>query len=410
MNRIIIHSDLNNFFASVECLKRPWLCSAPVAVAGDIEKRHGVILAKNAIAASYGVKTGEPVWSAREKCPDLLTVPAHYEDYITISRMVRSIYSEYSDRVEPFGIDECWLDISNIASSYEDAKLIANDIRNDIKQRIGITASCGVSFNKVFAKLASDIKKPDATTLITPDSYKQIVWPLPAESMLFVGRSTKKELARLNVRTIGELACADVKALELVFGKNGICLWNYANGLDLSPVITTDTNIPVKSVGNSITTCRDIVRDDEIKVVLYELCQMVSSRLRRLNFVCNTVQIYVRDRELNSYERQSKMPVPSRTVRGLFKEAFGLYQAHHVSGKPIRSLGVRATNLSTDSSCQLCIDQFASMAEKQEHLDSAADHIREQFGRSAITRGIMLNETILSGVDIRDEKCSFSKT
>ncbi len=409
MDRIIIHSDLNNFFASVECLKRPWLRTAPVAVAGDEEKRHGIILAKNAIAASFGVKTGEPIWSAREKCPSLMTVPAHYDDYIAVSKIARDIYSEYSDRVEPFGIDECWLDVSDIASSYEEGALIANDIRNEIKQKIGVTVSCGVSFNKVFAKLASDMKKPDATTLITPNDFKQTVWPLPAESMLFVGRSTKKALARLNVKTIGDLASTDVKALELVFGKNGICLWNYANGIDSSAVISSDTTIPVKSVGNSITTCRDITREEEIKVVLYELCQSVSSRLRSLNFVCSTVQIYVRDRDLNSFERQTKLPLPSRTVRSLFKEAFGLFKSNRAYGKPVRSLGVRATNLSSDSACQLCIDGLADISEKQERLDCAADKIRTQFGRSALTRGVMLTESILSGIDVREEKCSFSK-
>ncbi len=409
MNRVIIHSDLNNFFASVECLKRPWLCTAPVAVTGDVEKRHGIILAKNMLAASFGVKTGEPIWSAREKCPALITVPPHYDDYIAISKMTRSIYSEYSDRVEPFGIDECWIDISDITSSYTDGVIIANDIRNRIKDTLGVTVSCGVSFNKVFAKLGSDIKKPDATTLISPSNFRQTVWPLPAESLLFVGRATKKALLRLNVKTVGDIANTDVNALEMVFGKNGICLWNYANGLDNSPVISTDAEIPVKSVGNSITTCRDIVNDEDIKVVLYELCETVSARLRRLNFVCSTVQIYVRDRELNSYERQSKMPVPCRTVQGLFNQAFGLYRAHHVSGKPIRSLGVRATNLSDDNGFQLCIAPYAYNAEKQEHLDSTADHIREQFGKSALKRGIMLYKNILSGTDVQEEKCSFSK-
>ncbi|MBE6576630.1 MAG: DNA polymerase IV [Ruminococcaceae bacterium] len=409
MNRVIIHSDLNNFFASVECLKRPWLGTSPVAVAGDVEKRHGIILAKNALAASFGVKTGEPIWSAREKCPALITVPPHYDDYIAISRMARSIYLEYSDKVEPFGIDECWLDVSDIASSYDEGIFIANDIRNRIKSSLGVTVSCGVSFNKVFAKLGSDIKKPDATTLISPSNFKQTVWPLPADSLLFVGRATKKALARLNVKTIGELANTDAKALEMVFGKNGICLWNYANGLDTSPVISANIDIPIKSVGNSITTCRDIINDEEIKVVFYELCETVSARLRKLNFVCSTVQIYVRDRELNSYERQTKMPLPCRTVQALFKEAFGLYRANHISGKPVRSLGVRATNLTDDNCFQMCISPSAYNAEKQEHLDSTADYIREHFGKGSLKRGIMLYESILSGIDVQEEKCSFSK-
>ena len=408
MHRKIIHSDLNNFYASVECLKNPWLRSAPLAVAGDSEKRKGIILAKNIPAAAFGIKTGEPIWKARQKCPDLITVPPSFDDYIKISRRVRKIYEEYSGRVEAFGIDECWLDISDITKDFEQAKLIADDIRKRIQNEIGITASCGVSFNKVFAKLASDIKKPDATTVIRPNNYKDIVWQLPADAMLFVGRSTKNAFSRLNIHTIGDIANTDVKSLEFIFGKNGIKMWNNANGVDEDAVIYADISYEVKSVGNSVTTAHDLVCDDDVKIVLFSLCETVSARMRKMGIICNTVQLYVKDCELNSYQRQTKLNIPNRTVLSLFDNTYDMYLTHHTSGKPIRALGVRVSELSPDDDEQLSIDPETIKLYKCERLDLAADSIRERFGESAIKRGILLTDSLLS-LPILEEKCSFSK-
>ncbi len=409
MKRFIIHSDLNSFYASVECLKKPWLKSIPLAVAGDIEQRHGIILAKNIPATAFGIKTGEPIWSAKQKCPDLVTVLPNFDDYIAISQNVRKIYEEYSDRVEAFGIDECWIDISYIVTNYFDAKLIADEIREKIKNQIGVTASCGVSFNKVFAKLASDLKKPDATTVIDEENFRDTVWKLPADSLLYVGRSTQKALSRLNIRTIGDVANTDIKAMEFMFGKNGIALWNNANGLDTSPVSIKSIHSTIKSIGNSITTSHDITEEEEIKIVFFALCEAVSARLRRLDLICNTVQIYVRDSNFNTYERQAGLSFPNRTVSSLFNTSFDLYRANGFTECSVRSLGVRAVNLNDSQHEQISIDPISNQVKKHEDLDTATDKIRYQFGSSSLKRGIMLNDSILSGNDIRQEKCSFTK-
>lgn len=409
MKRIIIHSDLNNFYASVECLKKPWLKSVPTAVAGDAEKRHGIILAKNIFAASFGICTGEPIWSAKQKCSDLILVPPNFDDYIIISQQVRKIYEEYSNYVEAFGIDECWIDISEIAQNFQEGKTIADEIRKKISERIGITASCGVSFNKVFAKLASDIKKPDATTVIDYENYKHTAWGLPADSLLYVGRSTKKALTRLNIRTIGDIAKTDVRALEFMLGKNGTVLWNNANGFDMSPVSHKDIHSAVKSVGNSMTAAHDLTDDDEIKIILFALCETVSARLRKLRLVCGAVQIHIKDSDFNTYERQISLDFPNRTVSSLFGASFELYNANNLSARPIRALGVRAINLKDESSEQISIHSAMDKAQKFEYLDLTADKIRERFGSSALKRGIMLTDAILSRTQIKEEKCSFMK-
>ena len=401
--RIIIHSDLNNFFASVECLKKPWLKDVPMAVAGDSSLRHGVILAKNVHAAACGVKTAEPIWAAKRKCPTLVTVPPNHDDYIIISRKVRKIYEEYSNNIESFGIDECWIDISDIAKDFDTGREIADEIRTKIFEQIGITASCGVSFNKVFAKLGSDIKKPDATTIISDKNFKEIVWPLDADKLLFVGRSTTKSLSQMNIHTIGDIANTDERSLELIFGKHGKTLWQNANGLDDSPVTDVDLPSIVKSVSHSITLPRDIINDDDVRVVLLSLSERVSARLRRLNMVSSTVQLYVRDYELNSYERQQKLASPNRTASALFESSFALFKANHTSGKPIRSLGVRATDLSYDSVQQLSILKAHDDAEKYERIESVTDGIRERFGSAALKRGVMLTSNVLDGFESKNE-------
>ncbi len=405
--RIIIHSDLNSFFASVECMKQPWLKNVPMAVAGESEKRHGIILAKNIHAAKFGVKTAEPIWQAKSKCPELITVPPNHDDYIIISKQVRAIYEEYSNRIEAFGIDECWIDITDIASSFEEGRRIADEIRNEIRTRIGITASCGVSFNKTFAKLGSDLKKPDATTVIDDVNFKQTVWPLDVDKLLFVGRSTQKTLHFLNIHTIGELASAEVGELERILGKHGVSLWISANGNDASPVAESDAPSSVKSVSNSITLPRDITSDADVRVVLLALCEKVSARMRKIDCVCDTVQIWIRDNEFNSYERQSKLPSPNRTASCLFDVAFKLYKSHHRMGRPIRAIGIKAANISESGVGQMSINDTDEQAiERRERLESTADSIRSQFGGASIKRGIMLTDNVLSDNNSTKNKLS----
>ncbi len=407
--RIIIHCDLNSFYASVECMKRPWLSSVPMAVAGDSEKRHGIILAKNIHAAKFGVKTAEPIWAAKQKCPALITVSPNHDEYIEVSQRVRKIYEEYSCRIEAFGIDECWIDISDIASDFEEAEEIADEIREKIHSRIGITASCGVSFNKTFAKLGSDMKKPDATTVISEENFRDLVWGLPVDRLLFVGQSTLKNLGTMNIHTIGELAAADVLELERVFGKNGVSLWASANGRDSSAVASADIPSTVKSISNSITLPRDITDEEDVRVVLLALCEKVSARMRKHGFVCDTVQLFVKDFELNSYERQAKLEAPNRTVACLFDVALELYRANHRKGKPIRALGIKAANISADNEGQITIASNTDKFERYEKIESITDSIRTQFGKASIKRGVMLTDNVMSNMSLDENKNSFNK-
>ena len=253
MERTILHCDCNGFFASVECVHRPELKEVPMAVCGDPENRHGIILAKNELAKQYGVTTAETIWQAKRKCPQLVLVAPHHDEYAHYSRLVNEIYQQYTDRVEPFGIDESWLDVTGCEELFGDGVTIAETLRRRVREEIGLTISVGVSFNKIFAKLGSDYKKPDATTVITRENFRQIVWPLPVGSLLYVGRAAQESLRRIGVTTIGELAQAEQKNLQLALGKLGEQLWVYANGMDESPVHRTDEKREVKSVGNGMT-------------------------------------------------------------------------------------------------------------------------------------------------------------
>lgn len=322
---VILHSDMNNFYASVECLDNPSLKGKPVAVTGDSDARHGIVLAKNYEAKNYGITTGDPLWMARQKCPDIIFTPPRYDRYIQISQAANQIYEQYTDRVESFGLDECWLDVSESTNLFGDGKKIADEIRSRIKQELGITASVGVSYNKVFAKLGSDLKKPDATTIIGQD-FREKIWSLPADMLLYVGKATYAKLLRYGIHSIGDLACTDPVFLEQILGKNGLMLWAFANGLDRSPVSHTYSHRIIKTIGNSTTTPRDLITDTDIKIILYILSESVAERMRKENFYCRSVQISIRDNTLTSYERQGKLHIPTCTSQAIFEKAFSLYR------------------------------------------------------------------------------------
>ncbi len=396
-----MHSDMNNFYASVECLHNPELRGKALAVVGDPEARHGIVLAKNREAKQMGVRTGDPLWMAKQKCRDILFVPPHYDLYIRYSELAREIYSEYTDLVEPFGLDECWLDVTGCAAG--EGKAIADELRRRVKRELGVTVSVGVSFNKVFAKLGSDMKKPDATTVIRQDDFRKKVWPLPVSELLYVGLAIQARLQRYGIRTIGELAQADSAMLQFALGKNGLMLWRFANGLDTSPVSNIGAKSLIKSIGNSTTAPRDLVTDKDVKITLYVLCESVSARMREYGFVCDTVQIGIRDNELFSYERQGKLEVPGRTTQALFSKAFALYKTHHASGKPIRSLSVRACNLRVQEYEQTSLFPEIQRLQKQERLDSAVDTIRRRFGHFAVRRGVMMTDEQLSNLNPKDD-------
>ena len=402
MERTVLHSDMNNFYASVECLLHPELKGKPVAVAGDVEARHGIVLAKNYEAKARGVQTAEPLWKAKKKCPDIVFVAPHYELYEKYSRWAREIYYEYTDMIEPFGLDECWLDVSGSLSLFGDGKFVADSIRRKIKKELGLTVSVGVSFNKVFAKLGSDMKKPDATTIIGIDDFKEKIWGLPASDMLFVGRKTYEKMKRFGLYTIGDVANTDPYLMKSLFGKNGELLYEYANGRDDSPVSIVGDSPPPKSIGNSTTPPRDLLNDNDIDIILYQLCESVSARMRREGVVCKTVQLHVRYSDLRTLERQMKLDYPNRTAKMLYESARYLMKKHRLLGEPIRSLGVRASELEWNFAEQLSFFPDVMDIQRAEVIENTVDRLREKYGSPALRRGIMLTDTLLGGNRISD--------
>ena len=400
--RIILHSDLNNFYASVECLYHPEYRGKPLAVLGDPEARHGIVLAKNYEAKSRDVRTGDPKWMAEQKCPGIVFVPPHYDLYMKHSRLVRQIYSEYTEQLEPYGLDECWLDVTGSTRLFGSGEEIADKIRKRVKSELGVSVSVGVSFNKIFAKLGSDLKKPDATTVIECDRFKEVVWPLPVKELLYVGRATHNKLKRRGISTIGDLANANPESLKFWLGKMGIVLWQFANGLDTSPVSNIGAKSLIKTVGNSTTAPRDLISDEDIRIILTVLCESVSARLREYGFICRTVQLGIRDNELEWIERQGKLEIPNRTAKSIFELSFALYKKH-ANGRPVRSLSVRACDLEPVDFMQLSLLPEARRLEKQEELESVVDGLRSRFGHFSVQRGIMLTDRKLSDLDPKGE-------
>lgn len=410
MERVILHSDLNNFYASVECLYHPELRNKPVAVGGDAQLRHGIVLAKNEKAKRCGVQTGEALWQAKQKCPELVFVPPNFQRYLKYSKMAKEIYQEYTDQVESFGLDECWLDLTASTRLFGSGVKVADQVRQRIKFELGVTASVGVSFNKIFAKLGSDLKKPDATTEITRENFKQRVWPLPVEALLYVGGATKTKLNRYGIQTIGQLANAQRNFLEYRLGKNGFMLWAFANGHDASPVADGDTSSKIKSIGNSTTAPRDLISDQDIKITLYILCESVAERLRDHGLECATVQISIRDKELFSYQRQGKLDAPSCTAKDIFQLAYALFEKNHTNGKPIRSIGVRACQLTAQGHVQLSFLPEKIQAQNRQNLESSVDEIRRRYGHFSIQRGLMLTDKQLSNLDPKGDHIIFPES
>ena len=402
MTRTILHVDLNNFYASVECLYHPELRGKPVAVSGDVENRHGIILAKNQLAKAAGVKTGEAIWQAKGKCPGLVCLPPDYRKYLRFSRLARKIYADYTDKIEAFGIDENWLDVTGSAALFGDGVRIANEIRRRIREEMGVTASVGVSWNKIFAKLGSDMKKPDATTLITEGNFRDIVWPLPVEELLYVGRSTKNKLNNRAVFTIGDLAARDVQLLKLTLGVWGETLWTFANGLDAAPVAQSGEESFVKSVGNSTTTPRDLVNIEDVKMIVFILAESVAARLRRHGLKCRTVAVHIRNNELYSFERQGKLPVPSFLAKDIAGKALELFRQNYTWDRPIRSLGVRGADLVTEHGA-VQLDMFAPDSAEQEQLERTLDRLRERFGPYCVRRCALLQDERLTGFNPKDD-------
>lgn len=380
MERIVFHIDQNCYFASVEMIDHPEYRNVPMAVAGDEEKRHGIILAKNEIASKAGVKTAEAIWEAKRKCPDLITIPSHYDLYVSISKKLKAMYTEYTDQVEPFGIDECWLDMTEYCSD-KNPVLVADEIRARVRNEFGLTCSVGVSFNKVFAKLGSDYKKPDATTYIGKDNYKDIVWPLPVSDLLFAGKKSAAKLKDINVITIGDLASADQLFLAEYLGKAGTMLWRYANGLDESAVARADYERELKSINNSTTTPEDMSTPQQVYGTLKGLCAGASMRLRRRGLETAGVALYVRDRDLNKYEHQRGLLIPTDSSGKIYEAAKKLFDESYDWHAPIRSIGIKCSKLTkAGKGSQISLFEVQEESVKDRKLSEAVDKINSRYG------------------------------
>ena len=391
-DRIILHCDLNCFFASVELLDKPALQNVPVAVCGDPASRHGIILAKNEPAKRLGVQTAETVWQAKQKCPHLILLPPHHSLYADYSRRVNTIYGQYTDLVEPFGIDESWLDVTGSLHLFGgDARQLADDIRARLRQELRLTISVGVSFNKVFAKLGSDYKKPDATTVISRENWRDIVWPLPVGDLLFVGRAAQRTLGQYGVETIGQLAACKPEMLEQLMGKMGVQLYRYANGLDDAPVRPQHQREPVKSVGNSTTFPENLTRWEEIRSGLQLLSDSVAGRLRKEGLYCGGVAVAVKDAQFRTVSRQMRLGAPTHLMRDIFEAAQELTRRIWKAPTPVRLLSVTALYITDSADSYQQLDLLAGDAplrdQRQEQLESAMDAIRGKYGRDAITFG-----------------------
>lgn len=388
MERTILHCDMNNFYASVECMLNPSLRGHPVAVGGDVENRHGIILAKNYEAKKFGIQTGEALWQAKQKCPKLIIVPPHYEEYLKYSRLAHSIYADYTDLIEPYGMDEVWMDVTGSTKAFGSGEVIANTLRERIKYELGLTISVGVSFCKVFAKLGSDMKKPDAVTVIPKDNFRDIIWDLPASDMLGVGRSTEKFLSSYGIHTIGQLANAYPDLMQRKLGKNGMVLLAFANGEDRSKVAPQDYEPPMKSIGHGITTMQDLENNAEVWNIMLALTQDIGHKLRVYNKNAAGVAIYIRyivDKQIAGKQWQCQLPVRTHSAAIIAKEAYRLFERSYGWECPIRSVTVRAINLcSQDLPEQLQFFSDAATVERKEKLETAIEDIRRRFGKYSI--------------------------
>lgn len=401
MERTILHCDCNGFYASCECALNPKLKNVPMAVGGNEENRHGIILAKNELAKKYNIKTAETIWQAKKKCPDLVIVPPHHDLYEEYSKKVNDIYKKYTDLVEPFGIDESWLDVTGSYALFGDGKTIADILRARVKEELGITISVGVSFNKVFAKLGSDYKKPDATTVITKNNFKEIVYPLPVDNLLFAGRKTVVQLDKLNIKTIGDLANADRGQIQKLLGKNGETLITYARGEDESLVKPYDEDKDLKSIGNGITFRHDLSGEEQIKQGIHMLSESVSSRMKRHKVKCNTIRIQIKDTDFKTVSRQRAIESPTNLEKTLRDVSYELLCEIWDINKPIRALTITGANLVSDSVGEQITLFEEETFEKRENLENTIKDLRKKYGFNSVkTADILENDLIITETHI----------
>ncbi len=392
MGRIILHCDLNNFFASATLSKNPTLVGLPVAVCGDAEKRHGIILAKNTIAKGFGVQTAETIWEAKRKCPELILLKPDYRLYETLSKQVQQIYLQYSDLVEPFGIDECWVEITNPDVDFIKGEQVANELRCRIKKELGLTISVGVSYTKTLAKLGSDLKKPDAVTVITPRDLKKRVWQLPCTELLMVGRSTAVSLRSMGIFTVGDLAQAPDTALKNRLGKNGIVLKKMALGEENSPVKPYHLHEKPKSIGHSATAEHDLTTEEEVFSAFVGFCEQICFRLRQEQLLASTVVAHITTLDFETKEFRAPLAQPTDLSMVIAKAALKIFKENYHFEKPLRAVGVRVVNLveQNNAVCQLNIFDDAKEQETLEIIEENILEIRQKYGENSVKRAVCM--------------------
>lgn len=408
MDRTVLHCDLNNFYASVEQKLHPKYDGLPLAVCGDPQKRHGIVLAKNQLAKEAGIKTGEPIWQSKQKCPNIVFVAPHFNEYVAYSKQVFEIYTRFTDRVESFGIDECWLDVTESKSLFGDGVSIANKLRELVKKETGLTISVGVSFTKILAKLGSDLKKPDATTVLDRSNYMSIIGKMSPSELIMVGKSTNDKLKRLNIFTIEDLSKADRNMLRSHFGVIGDSLINSACGIETTLVKKTDEQHIPKSVSNGTTTPRDIENLQEAKVVIYALSDMIAMRLRKYNLVANCVGLTVKKKDLSCISKQLGISPATANSKDIAEYAISVLKNLYAFDAPLRAITVSTSRLENKDGIQLSI--FGEENEKEQQLEQSIDKIRQKYGYNSVRRGLLLDDDLTNGLHSDDDFLPFHQS
>lgn len=384
MTRTILHSDMNNCYASIERKLNPSLVGKRLVVCGSARDRHSIVLAKSYEAKAFGVKTGDSLFEAKMKCPGLVAVKPHYDEYFKFSKLAHKIYYSYTNQVEPFGLDECWLDVTGSEKLFGSGETIAHEIKERIKKELGITVSIGVSYNKIFAKLGSDLKKPDAVTVISKDDFKEIVWPLSTDAIIGIGSKTKKKLMYMNINTLGELAKADVNLLKRKLGIRGLYLWQYANGYDTSEVCDYYHRDRIKSISRGVTTKADLKSYDEVKKIFEELAIEVSKKLIEEDLKAGGVRITIRDKNLDYVSFQKVFTETSISALRLNDKAMELFKERYDFKEAIRSLTISAINLTRNTKTEQLSLFAPKKVIKDDRLEKVFNEIREKFGSDKI--------------------------
>ncbi|EFP61335.1 DNA polymerase IV [[Clostridium] innocuum] len=402
--RIIVHSDINHCYAQIEEMKYPELRDIPMAVGGSEEERHGIILAKNDKAKAFQIKTGESLREALAKCPQLRILKPDYEEYMYYTEKVKDIYREYTDQVESFGLDEAWMDLSESTALFGDGRSIARRIQNRVAHELGMSVSMGVSYNKIFAKIGSDMDKHSGLVEITRQNYQDVIWPLPVSDMFYVGRATKHKLAHYAIETIGQLAQLPKGWMKDRFGKMGELIWWFANGEDVSEVALISHQDPVKSVGNAITAPKDVCTYEEAKLVYYVLVESVASRLREQGLRGNVISITLRSTELSWFSRQRKLTQATNIAAEIMPVVLTLLQENYDFTIPLRTIGVTVSGIEKDTGfTQLNLFVSEQERQRQRKLEETMDAVRERFGFAKIQRCSMLQDRHLTDFNPKED-------